>query len=325
MHVRIHDGDFYNLDCISGCREHVPDDSIDLIITDPPYGIDGPNLHRHYNRDESHVVDGYVEVPMEQYGSFTRQWVAQAERILRPGGQIYVVSGYTNLYHILDSLRDTDLQEVNHIIWKYNFGVYTRRKYVSSHYHILYYAKPGGNRVFNTECRYGFDERDDEGGSLNYQDREDVWIINREYKHGRTKNKNELPQELLVKILQYSSNEGDHVCDLFLGGFSTARVAIGLNRRCTGFEISQSIFRHGISQVEAVQPGDLVDTLREPVGSLPENYGQRWTEEEVGYLLCRYRELRARPMLKKEAVSVLCKELGRGRFGIQRILRTHKE
>lgn len=325
MRVRIHGDDFYNDDCIKGCREHVSDESIDLIITDPPYGIDGSNLHKHYNRDESHVVDGYVEVPMDQYGEFTSRWVAEAERILRPGGQMYVVSGYTNLYHILDSLRETELQEINHIIWKYNFGVYTRNKYVSSHYHILYYAKPGGERIFNTECRYGFDERDDESGSLNYQDREDVWIINREYKHGKAKNKNELPQELLVKMLQYSSNEGDHVCDLFLGGFSTARAAIGLNRRCTGFEVSESIFRHGVRRLESVRPGDLTDTLREPVGSLPEKYGQRWTEDEINRLLERYRELRACSMAKKEAVRILCGEMGRGRFGIQRMLRVHDE
>jgi len=32
-------------------------------------------------------------------------------------------------------LADTKLEEKNHIIWKYNFGVYTSKKYISSHYH----------------------------------------------------------------------------------------------------------------------------------------------------------------------------------------------
>ena len=43
----------------------------------------------------------------------------------------YIISGYTNLPAILNALRQTSLQEMNHIIWKYNFGVYTRRKFVS--------------------------------------------------------------------------------------------------------------------------------------------------------------------------------------------------
>jgi site-specific DNA-methyltransferase (adenine-specific) len=41
----------------------------------------------------------------------------------------------------------------DHILWKYNFDVYTSRKYASSHYHILFYEKPGGRRTFNLERR----------------------------------------------------------------------------------------------------------------------------------------------------------------------------
>ena len=54
---------FYNESCISGSRNHLQENSVDLIITDPPYGIKGDTLHKHYNRDESHVVEGYVEIP----------------------------------------------------------------------------------------------------------------------------------------------------------------------------------------------------------------------------------------------------------------------
>ena len=57
----------YNKDCISGCKKHIEDNSVDLIITDPPYGINGDTLHKHYNRDEKNVLDGYVEIPLEEY------------------------------------------------------------------------------------------------------------------------------------------------------------------------------------------------------------------------------------------------------------------
>ena len=255
---------FYNQDCIEGAREHLADNSVDLIITDPPYGIGGDQLHKHYNRNERFVMDGYVEVPKEEYAHFSLKWIKEAERVLKPGGSLYVISGYTNLADILNALRKTALTEINHIIWKYNFGVYTKTKFVSSHYHILFHKKGGGGHTFNTFCRYAGDEKSKKGGSANYEDREDVWLINREYKPGKIKNKNELPTQLLIKIIQYSSNEGDMICDFFLGSFSTAKVAKGLNRRAGGFELSKPAFEYQLGEFSKLREGYLMDALRKP-------------------------------------------------------------
>lgn len=220
---------FYNMDCVEGARKYLKDNSVDLIVTDPPFGIEGDKLGKHYNRKKEYVIPGYVEVPKAEYAEFSRNWIKEAERVLRPGGSIYIFSGYTNLRHILNALAETKLKEVNHIIWKYNFGVYTKRKYVSSHYHILYYVKPKGKPTFNTYCRFSTN-------SESYRDREDVWLLNREFMRGKEKNMNELPHKLLEKIIRYSSNQGDVVCDFFLGSFSTAKVATKLGRKACGFE-----------------------------------------------------------------------------------------
>jgi site-specific DNA-methyltransferase (adenine-specific) len=307
---------FYNESCITGARKHLKDNSVDLIITDPPYGIRGDTLHKHYNRDERHVVEGYIEIPEEEYGSFSKEWISEAERILMPGGSIYIVSGYSNLYHILHALKQTSLTEVNHIIWKYNFGVWTSRKYISSHYHILFYEKPGGRRTFNFESRYGAGEKDEAAGSLNYQDREDVWIINREYKPGQVKNKNELPVNLLTKMILYSSEEGDTVCDLFLGGGSTALAAIGLNRKAVGFEISPAIFAVRTPEIEELTPGFLLEEQRYPECSGPKHQGERWTPESREDLKKRYEELHAQGLKKKNIIEQLMMDLGRGRWAI---------
>jgi site-specific DNA-methyltransferase (adenine-specific) len=314
------DRSFFNEDCIEGCPRHISDGSVDLIITDPPYGINGDQLHKHYNRKEQFVLDGYVEVPADQYADFTRKWIAQAARILRPGGTIYILSGYTHLAEILTALRETDLQEVNHIIWKYNFGVYTRNKYVSSHYHILYYVKPGGKPTFNTYCRYGAGETNGGTGAMNYLDREDVWIINRQYKPGKTKNKNELPPELLIKMIQYSSNEGDLVCDLFLGSFSTAKIAIGMNRRACGFEMSATAFQYQVEQIVQIRPGSLLPTLRQPSHAPLENQGKPWTEADKQAVWKRYSHLLQEHHTKKEAIEILTRETGRGRFALMKVL-----
>lgn len=312
---------FYNSDCVEGAQKYLKDDSVDLMITDPPYGIGGDMLHKHYNRNENFVLDGYIEIPQEEYYEFTYDWIKEAERVLRPGGSMYIISGYTNLIHILNALSKTKLKEVNHIIWKFNFGVYAKNKYISSHYHILYYVKPGAKPVFNTHSRYSDSEKDNNSkGSLNYQDREDVWMINREYKPGQIKNKNELPAQLLAKMIQYSSNEGDLVCDFFLGSFSTAKVAVGLNRKVCGFEKSPIAYNHQIAEMKNIASGSLLDTLRTPPPNKYFNQGKPIDEDQKDEIVRRYMELRNSGMSKKEAIDQIGKDIGRGPWSLDKII-----
>ncbi len=232
----------YNLDCVVGCQKYLPDNSIDLIITDPPFAIKADKFESFYNRKKENVLKGYNEINEKDYFDFSLQWLKQAERILKSNGSIYIVSGYTNLIDILNALKQTNLILINHLIWKYNFGLYTKRKYVSSHFHILFLAK-GKNYKFNLECRYRKDERD-KNNNLNYKDRESVWEIKREYQANKVKNKNQLPSELIKKMIMYSSDENDIVCDLFLGSFSTSFNAKKLNRKYCGFEINKTSFNY---------------------------------------------------------------------------------
>lgn len=306
---------FFNEDCIEGAKKHIPDNSIDLIISDPPYGIDGAHLDKHYNRDEGFVVEGYVEVPESEYADFSLKWIKEAERIMKPGGSIYIVSGYTNLHHVLNALHSTNLVEINHIIWKYNFGVFTSKKYVSSHYHILYWQKPGGKATFNTYCRYGDSEYFEDGSSKNYADREDVFIINREYKRGEIKNKNELPFALLSKMILYSSNPGDIVCDMFLGGGSTAIVSKGLGRKPMGFELSTNAFEMAMDRIYSTEEGSLMDRLRVPEQNTKVNSGKDWTEEERTKMIEIVNN--SDGMSKKDVIDAICKELKRGKWGVQ--------
>ena len=309
----------YNEDCIEGAKHHIHDGSIDLIITDPPYGIDGAHLDKHYNRNENYVVDGYIDVPKADYGIFSEKWISECARILRPGGSVYIVSGYTNLHHILNALHSTELEEINHIIWKYNFGVYTRNKFVSSHYHILFWQKPGGVPTFNTFCRFGDSEKSENGSSLNYADREDVFVIDREYQPGEIKNKNELPFALLSKMILYSSNPGDVVCDMFLGGGSTAIVSKGLNRKYVGFELSKNAFELASSRIVQTNEGSMIDLLRIPSKNMKENSGKSWTDEERTILITLYKE--NQNLCKKDAIENICKQLQRGRWGVENELK----
>ena len=250
----------YNQSCIEGMREHVADNSIDLVFTDPPYGIDGDELDVHYNRDESKVVLGYVDVPLSQYAQFSLDWIRECERVLRPGGSMYIVSGYTNLHHILNALHSTSLVEINHVIAQYSFGVSTKNKFVSSHYHVLFWAKPdrGQNkRTFNSNYKYT-DQKD------SYHDRLSVQDMPRDYKPGQVKNKNQLSEDFIEKFIMYSSNRGDTVLDCFGGGLTTGRTALRWGRNFVGFELNKNAY-------DAFEPTLAeVEELPDPIPSSPD-------------------------------------------------------
>ena len=224
----------YNQSCIEGMREHVTDDSVDLIFTDPPYGIEGDTLDVLYHRDEGNVVPGYIDVPLNNYAQFSKDWINECARVLRPGGSIYIVSGYTNLHHILNALHESELEEVNHIIAKYTFGVNATKKWVSSHYHVLFWEKPAKGkqkRTFNNSYKYT-DNKD------SYNDRLSVQDMPRDYKPGQIKNKNQLSEDFIEKFIRYSSNRGDTVLDCFGGSLSTGRTALRWGRNFIGFELN---------------------------------------------------------------------------------------
>jgi len=310
-------------DCITLSKEHLPDNCIDLIITDPPYGINGDTLHKHYNRNENFVIDGYTEIHENDYFEFSRQWIKEAERVLRPGGSLYIVSGWSHLRHILNALDETTLTLVNHIIWKYNFGVYTQRKFTTSHYHILYLTKPGGKITFNTHARYSPKEKTEANRSVLFADMEDVWIINREYKTGKVRHKNELPVQLLAKMIQYSSNEGDILCDLFAGSFSLAKVAKGLNRNSISFEISPEACSHQVAEVERVPWGSLLTGQTLPFGKdeRPKNQRKAWTQDEMQSLQEVYLRCRKDGLTKIDAIHQLESRFERGYFAILNALK----
>ena len=199
----------------------VPDGSVDLIVTDPPFAIDFKAQRLNYNRKGSNVLEGYQEIPEEEYGEFTRQWIGEAERVLAPTGSMYIFSGWNRLRDILEGIDEAGLTTINHLIWKYQFGVFTKKKYVTSHYHILFVVKDPKRYTFNKIDHYP----------------EDVWVINREYWKGRKKTPTKLPSELVKKILCYSSNSGDLVLDPFLGSGTVAVVARQEGRRFLGFEV----------------------------------------------------------------------------------------
>jgi len=199
----------------------IPDGSVDLVVTDPPFAIEFRAARTNYHRTGSRVLAGYREIPPEEYFEFTRGWLSEAYRVLDGTGSLYVFSGWNRLKDVLMALDDSGFVTVNHLIWKYQFGVFTRKKYVTSHYHILFAVKDAKRYRFHKVEHYP----------------EDVWVVKREYWTGKVKTPTKLPRKLVERILSFSSAPGDLVLDPFLGSGTVPVVARDMGRHYLGFEI----------------------------------------------------------------------------------------
>jgi site-specific DNA-methyltransferase (adenine-specific) len=213
----------YYQDCITAMNE-LPNECIDLVVADPPFGIEFDGKSSVYNRNENHVVDGYEEID-ESYSEFTLRWMAELPRLLKDHGSAYVFSGWSNLESVLKGGRLAGLSVLNHIVWKYPFGVFTRKKFVTSHYHVLLFVKNSESYFFNKIEHYPLD----------------VWNIKRRYRAGRAKNGTRLPLEVVMRCIDYSSRPGDLVLDPFMGNGTTAVACKTNYRHYLGYEINDEL------------------------------------------------------------------------------------
>jgi len=309
-----------NDDCLTA-PAHIPDESVDLGIFDPPFGIGEGGFDRHYKRDSTHVIGGYCEAPQEYvaYYQWTLKWMKEAQRVLKPTGSMYVVMGHSNLRAVLNAAAVLGLHEINHAIWKFNFGVYTKKKYVTSHYHVLYYGKDK-QPTFNTYCRFGSQEVAYQGGKRVYQDLEDVFVIPKDNKPGEGKNQNKLPNALIQKMIQYSSNPGDMVCDFFMGNFTTAYVARNIGRKVCGFEINTAAFDIHMPKVRDLPIGAGLSDLRDVVNMTPDRQGEPVTDKELEEITTLFNSLRAKGVSKGQISRELMAKQQRGRFAIKNII-----
>jgi len=231
----------YNKDCIIGLKA-IPDEKIDLVVTDPPFAINFKAKKANYNRIASRVLSGYNEIKVEDYYDFTYAWMQEVYRILKKSGSMYVFSGWNNLKDIQIALDNNGFTTINHIIWKYQLGVVTSKKFVTSHYHCLFVCKDDKKRKFFPFSRFKKNAKTSNGQSLHYKDKEDVWIINREYWTGDDKTPTKLPAEIIKKMLKYSSEKTDLIFDPFLGSGQVAVISKMLGRQYLGFEIVKQYY-----------------------------------------------------------------------------------
>ncbi|MEM6851318.1 MAG: site-specific DNA-methyltransferase, partial [Pseudomonadota bacterium] len=98
----------------------MPDASVDLVFADPPYNL---QLGGELTRPDQSRVDGVTEAwdrfaSFEAYDAFTRAWLAQARRLLRPNGALWVIGSYHNIFRVGSELQSQGFWVLNDIIWR---------------------------------------------------------------------------------------------------------------------------------------------------------------------------------------------------------------
>lgn len=229
-----------NIDCIKFLKK-IPDKSVNLFLTDPPFGINENQFQKnHYSRNKKFVLEGYQEAPKNiDYQKWCFSWIKELDRILDDDGSCYIFSSWNNVSKIENAIHQTKkFKIVNHLIWNYNFGVFTKNKFVSSHYHILYFSKIKSKRYFNNNI----DENLFNDSKMIYNELQDVIKIKKEFHKNKIKNANKLPDELVRKLILHSSKKNDVVLDVFSGNFTTQIQALKLGRKAYGSEINKESF-----------------------------------------------------------------------------------
>ena len=160
---------------------------------------------------------------------------------------------------------------------------------------------------------------------MNYLDIEDVFIINKEYNPNEIKNKNKLPDALIEKLILYSSDIGDVVCDFFLGNFTTAIMSKKLGRKPIGFELNNESFNHWNNKLNLIKEGCELNDLKVVKNEIPKNQGKKITKEELDLIICDFEKQMKCLKTKKEVMKYLCDKYGRGKFGIKNILDKYYE
>jgi site-specific DNA-methyltransferase (adenine-specific) len=153
-----------------------------------------------------------------------------------------------------------------HCIWYFRFGVNQNSNFASSHSHLLYYVidqnsytwcpdeimEPSDRAlVYKDKRTYQKDEEAKHGLRLPL----DVWEFSRiqgNNKERRHEHPNQIPEEILFRIIRCCSKPGDLVLDPFLGSGGTSVVARFLDRSSVGIEIGK---KTAASAVERIMKG----------------------------------------------------------------------
>lgn len=214
-------------DCLEFMRG-LPGECVDLVVTDPPYGVN----YRTSRRSDNDPLVKDIANDSGDWEPFAKAWFDEARRLLKPDSHFYAFGSFVTAPK-MQPLIGGGLDLKNVLIWdKLNGSVGDLEGDFSRQYELIYFAHKG-RRLLSGQKRYGNILRASRGSGA-------------EYEHPTQK-----PEEIIARLIECSSKEGDIVLDPFLGSGTTAVVAEKMRRRWIGCEIDPQYAAVGQSRLDA--------------------------------------------------------------------------
>jgi len=258
--------------------KQIANESVDLVIADPPY-----NLGKQYGNN--HDLRSF-----EEYLDFSKRWLTEVHRILKPTGTVYVFMGFrfiSYIYEILD--RQLGMEFINWICWHYTQGMGRTKGFSPRHDDILMYGK-SASYTFNLDDvripqKYYRDRNNMRGANPG-----DVWLFSHVHycNDNRQDHPTQKPEGLIERMVLASSKPGDLVVDPFAGSGTTLRVCQQLERRCLGIELNPEYIEMMRGRLEKPFTGfDSIDMRMErvPLDLRNEEYRRKYLEDHKRWFL----------------------------------------
>jgi modification methylase len=245
----------------------LPDASVDLVFADPPYNLqlDGALL-----RPNNTTVDGVDDAwdkfsSFAEYDTFSKAWLTECRRVLKPDGAIWVIGSYHNIFRLGVVLQDLGFWMQNDVIWrKVNpMPNFRGKRFTNAHETLIWATRDAKSRgTFNYDCL--------KVGNDDLQMRSD-WLFpicsgpeRLKDDGGRKAHPTQKPEALLHRVILATTNAGDVVLDPFFGTGTTGAVAKRLGRRFIGIERDPDYVKAAqerIARVSCHAP-EAIDTMR---------------------------------------------------------------
>jgi len=251
-------------DCIALMKD-MPAGSVDMVFADPPYNLQlEGELLRPNNSKVDAVDDDWDRFDsLAAYDAFSKAWLAEARRVLKPDGTLWVIGSYHNIFRVGSILQDLDFWILNDVIWRKTNPMpnFRGRRFTNAHETLIWCARDQKSRYrFNYEAMKNLND--------DLQMRSD-WLLplctgrERLKIDGKKAHPTQKPESLLHRVILSSTEVGEVVLDPFFGSGTTGAVAKRLHRKFIGLERDPdyaAIAKQRIAHVRAADDADLVST-----------------------------------------------------------------
>lgn len=223
--------------------KNAPDAFVDLIYIDPPFNT-GHRQHRRrfHTEDAGKVIDesfGYRD-SFDDFIGFLEPRMREAYRILKPHGSLFFHLDYREIHYckvMLDGIFGRD-SFINEIIWSYDYGARSKKRWSAKHDNILWYAKDPENYTFNYDAidriPYMAPQLVGPDKAARGKTPTDVWwhTIVGTNSYEKTGYATQKPRGIIDRIVNVHSNPGDMLMDFFAGSGTFGESAAKLGRSC---------------------------------------------------------------------------------------------